>query len=116
MQKGKKYEILPQYNILNDLILNNIKTKIVYNPELSIYLKLRKLSKTYNFNKVYTEDDEENIYKKIFIIDINNEKYDENIMQIWDEIIDKLETFCLNNNLINYFQEIAIVLIGDVFI
>ena len=103
-------ETFPQYNILNDLTLNDTKTNIEYDPEQRIYSELLKLSKTYNFSEVYIEDDEDNIYKKVFIIDINNEKYDEKIMQIWDEIIDKIENFCLNNNLMHYFQEIAIVL------
>ena len=106
-----KHEYNP--NLLNNpnILLNNDfteKTKIFTQAFIDVYNKIYQLTKEYNLGSISIETDE--LYTHVFVIEVPKKDSYNEIIQLWDKIIDIIEEYCNQKGYNSYYKNIQIVL------
>ena len=102
-------------NLNNTIHSSNIvknQEKIIQNKEFrDVYNKIFQITKKYDLGQISVEEDIEESYVHIFVIQVPKEYDDyDKVLVIWDKIIDEIEEYCNIMGYTKYYKSIQIIL------
>ena len=103
-------------NLLNDvpyvIISNETQEKIKENTQCfhEVYNKIFQLTRRYKLGSISLEQDIDNQYTCVFVIQIPKNYEYKKALKIWDKIISEMELYSISRGYEKFFKNIQIVL------
>lgn len=99
-------------NTIHSSTIVKNQEKIIQNKEFrDVYNKIFQITKKYDLGQISVEEDIEESYVHIFVIQVPKEYDDyDKVLIIWDKIIDEIEEYCNIIGYAKYYKSIQIIL------